>query len=64
MEPKDILDYELNLYPVDKPTIAGVDKDLVISPRIDNISSVHACVNGLIGGTRTDGINLIALFDK
>lgn len=64
VEPKDILDYELNLYPVDKPTIAGVDKDLVISPRIDNISSVHACVNGLIGGTRTDGINLIALFDN
>ena len=64
VEGKDILDYELNLYVMDKPVITGFDKSMITSPRIDNISSVHACISGLIGGTRTDGINLIALFDN
>lgn len=64
VEAKDILDYELNLYNADQPVLAGFDKELLLAPRIDNISSVQACLGGLIDGKRKDGINLIALFDN
>lgn len=64
IKPEELLDYELNLYNMDKPVSAGVDGDMLLSPRIDNISSVQACVSGLIHGQRKDGINVIALFDN
>ncbi len=59
-----ILDYELNLYNMDKPLMIGFDGDMLCAPRIDNITSVQACVSGLIDGKREDGINVIALFDN
>lgn len=64
VEPEDILDYELNLYNMDSPVAAGLGEELLVSPRIDNITSVHACVCGLTAAERADGINVIALFDN
>lgn len=64
VKPEDILDYDLNLYNLDKPQVAGVEEDMLLSPRIDNITSVQACVTGLINGQRSEGINVIALFDN
>ena len=64
VKPEDILDYELNLYNTDKAEPAGLEEDMLCAPRIDNITSVQACVTGLIDGKRKDGINLIALFDN
>lgn len=64
VEPEDILDYDLNLYNLDKPVVAGFDEELLLSPRIDNITSVQACVHGLLHGQRKEGINMIALFDN
>lgn len=63
-EPEDILDYELNLYNRDQPELTGFGKELLSAPRLDNITSVQACVSGLTDGQRKDGINLIALFDN
>ncbi len=60
----DIMDYEINLYNKDSSEQIGLNEDLISSPRLDNISSVQACLNGLIHGKRTDGINVIALFDN
>lgn len=64
VKPEDILDYELNLYNKDKAEVIGLDKELLCAPRIDNITSVQACVSGILDGKRRDGINLIALFDN
>ncbi|MCX4269752.1 MAG: M18 family aminopeptidase [Lachnospiraceae bacterium] len=60
----DIIDYEINIYNKDQPALIGFQKDLISSPRLDNISSVQACLSGLIQGRREHGINLIALFDN
>lgn len=64
VEVEDILDYELNLYNLDSPEIVGLEEDMLCAPRLDNITSVQACVSGLLAAGRKDGVNLIALFDN
>lgn len=59
----DILSYELCVYNCEKPFVTGFDGELIMAPRIDNISSVQASITGLIDGTSTKGIQIIALFD-
>jgi aspartyl aminopeptidase len=63
VEEQDILDFELSLFVMEDPMYIGPEESLISSPRIDNLSSVSALVSALIDGQRTDGINLIALFD-
>lgn len=60
---EEILDYELNLYNLDKPCFLGLNEEFISSPRIDNVSSVQAALTGIIEGNGSDGINVIALFD-
>lgn len=61
---EDILDYELYIYNRDSAEIIGVGEDMLLAPRIDNITSVQACLSALINGKRKNGINIIALFDN
>ncbi len=63
VEPEDIFSYELSFYNNEKGSIAGLDDSLLCAPRIDNLSSVQACLTGLTESTRSGGIDLIALFD-
>lgn len=59
----DILSYELCVYNTENGVIAGFNNDFIMAPRIDNISSVQACLTGIIESDRNTGIDLIALFD-
>ncbi len=45
---EDILDYEFYVYNNDKPEYVGIGKKYISAPRIDNASSVMACLNGVI----------------
>lgn len=60
---EDILDYELWAYCLEKPMRAGLKEELILSPRLDNLTSVQALLSGLIGSSPKKGLNLIALFD-
>ena len=60
---EDILSYELNIYPYEAGCQLGVAGELVSSPRLDNITSVVACLKG-ITETLGAGLNIIALFDN
>lgn len=64
VEVADILDFDLYFYNADKPVIFGLEDEFISSPRIDNLSSVAALVDGLIKGERQEGMNLIALYDN
>ena len=59
----EILSYELCVYNCEQGCIAGFNDEFIMAPRIDNISSVQACLSGIIESNRTNGIDLIALFD-
>lgn len=60
----ELLDFELMVYQTEKGEAIGFGKTMYSSPRLDNITSVYACLEGLISGMRTKGINAIALFDN
>lgn len=64
VEKEDILDFDLYFYNIDEPTLIGLDEEFISSPRIDNLASVAALVDGLIHGTRDEGMNVIALYDN
>jgi aspartyl aminopeptidase len=61
---KDILSYDLTVYPAEEPCVLGWKNDLISSPRLDNLTSVMACLQGILRGRRSDGVNCIALFDN
>ncbi len=60
----DILSYELTLYPTEMGCIMGFKDEFISSPRLDNLTSVQACLTGIIEGKRKQGIDIIALFDN
>ncbi|MCH4166099.1 MAG: M18 family aminopeptidase [Megasphaera sp.] len=60
----DILSYELTVYPWEEPCRFGFHNEFISSPRLDNLTSVKACLDGIVAGQRQDGISMIALFDN
>ncbi len=60
----EILDYELYLYNCEAGDVMGVFEDMISAPRLDNITSVEACVRGICESERKEGINAILLFDN
>lgn len=60
---EDVLDFELTVYCREEPQYIGLHEDFISSPRLDNLTSCAALVSAIIDGTRTGGVNLIALFD-
>ncbi len=64
VELEDILDFELYVYNTDKGERVGMNEEFISAPRLDNITSVVACVQGIIKSSREDGINVIALYDN
>ncbi len=60
----DILDYDLYLYNMDNMEVVGVDKDMIASPRLDNVTSVAALVDTMCRPESGNCINVISLFDN
>lgn len=60
----DILDFGLYFYNADEPELVGIDNEFISAPRLDNLTSVGALVDGIINGYREDGMNMILLFDN
>lgn len=61
--PEDILSFELCAFCRGEPCCAGFEGDLLSSPRLDNLTSVHACLRGLMDADG-DTINLAVLYDN
>ncbi|SFT67087.1 aspartyl aminopeptidase [Selenomonas sp. GACV-9] len=62
---QDILSYELSAYPVEHGCALGLRAELVSSPRLDNLTSVQACLDGICAADAAGrGLSLTALFDN
>lgn len=59
----NILDYDLYLYNMNERCVIGDKDELILSPRLDNITSVAALVSAM-KNTSDENINIIALFDN
>ena len=62
--PEDVLHFELYLYNKDAGEIIGWEEEFFSSPRLDNITSVHASVEGLIQSSRARGVDVAVLYDN
>ena len=60
----DILDFDLIVYNPEAPAFVGMNADMLSCPRLDNITSCFALVEGIGNETKAAGVNLIALFDN
>lgn len=60
---EDILDYELTIYNTDKPCFVGLEDEFVSAPRLDNLTSTQALIEGITAEQRTRGINMMIVFD-
>lgn len=64
---EEILSYELSTYPFEAGCALGLADELLSSPRLDNLTSVWACLEGLLSasaGSVPAGVRLVALFDN
>ena len=59
----DILSYDLSAYPCEQGCMLGCDDVFLSSPRLDNLSSVKACLDA-VQNFDGDGIRVVALFDN
>lgn len=64
VSPDDILDFEICIYNDDEGTQLGLDNEFFSAPRLDNVTSVQACLKGIINSRPKQGINVIALYDN
>lgn len=65
VEKEEILDFDLYFYNMDEPEIIGLENEFISSPRIDNLASCAALVDGIIStDNREDGVNMIMLYDN
>lgn len=68
---EDILDFDLIVYNCEDPAFTGMNGELLSCPRLDNITSCYALVEGIIKAhekddktTAVERTDLIALFDN
>ena len=59
----DVLDYELTLYGIEKGSLIGFDEEFLSAERLDDLTSVQACLEGIIDADRKTGINVFAQVD-
>lgn len=61
---EDILDYDLHLYNVEEPYIIGKEKDILLSPRLDNLTSTFAAFKALEKEKNEKNINVFCSFNS
>ncbi len=65
VEKEQILDFELRLYCAQDPVFAGMDREFILAPHLDNTTSIQALLDGigLNGQEIPDGIRMAVMFD-
>lgn len=62
--PEDILDYDLFLYNMDPSTMVGMNEEFIVAPRLDDLSSAYALLQGIIDNCSKQDIHMVCLFDN
>ena len=61
---KEICDYDLFLYNMDKPMYVGVNNEMILSPRIDDLTCTYANVLSFIETNNDNNINVMCIFNS
>ena len=60
----DILDFDMFLYNTQPATLTGLNKEFVMSGRLDDLSMAHTAITAIIEATDDDATCISALFDN
>lgn len=61
---EDILDFDLCVYNQEQGGTLGLNDEMISAPRLDNLTSVNSLIDGIIRGTSSHALNIIALYDN
>lgn len=61
---EDILDFDLAVYNCEEPLVTGMNEEFFSSPRLDNLTSVVACLKAITNDINEHDIHVIALYDN
>ncbi|MCH5222770.1 MAG: M18 family aminopeptidase [Muribaculaceae bacterium] len=66
VDSRDILDYEINLYPCFTPQLCGLNEEYIESPRIDDLSMAFAGLEAMLEteSLSNENIRVLAIFDN
>ncbi len=66
VQPREILEYELNLYPVENAALCGVNEEFIQSGRIDDLSMSFASLEAFLNNIAEDAdyTRVLAVFDN
>ena len=59
-----ICDYDLFLYSKDEPMYIGANDELILSPRIDDLSCTFAALESFIENNNPENINIMCIFNS
>lgn len=59
-----ICDYDLFLYNSEKPKFIGVDNEMIISPRIDDLTCTFAALRSFTENDNVNNINIMCIFSS
>ena len=60
----EILDFDLFLYNTQPATLTGLNKEFVMSGRLDDLSMAHAAITAIIEATNDEATCISAIFDN
>ncbi|HBM70280.1 MAG TPA: M18 family aminopeptidase [Firmicutes bacterium] len=63
-EKGEVISFDLFLYSKEEPTLIGLDKSMLSSCKLDDLSSVYSSLLGFIASSMKNGINVVAYFDS
>ncbi len=63
-DPESILSFDLGFYNMDEPVLYGEHTEMLSAPRLDNLTSVQACVSAIIRALEANTFSAIMLFDN
>lgn len=62
--PEDILSFDLCAYNAEKSCLVGFEQDMISAPRLDNLTSVYACLRALADAPCGSGVHVAVLYDN
>lgn len=62
--PDNILDFDLTLYDTEKGCLVGANNEFILSPKLDNLSMIHAAMESLFSSPNINATQIVACFDN
>ena len=65
VKPEDIISHDLFLYNAEEGRVIGINDDLILSPRIDDLGCVYASLRAFVDAPESDNaVSVLAVFDN